>query len=378
MDKSVVEAPIVISFLQHESIGVDHVDIRDRADHLATNARLTVYWDGDVPVAQAYYDEQVPDQFGTPETLPPDPQGSVSVVICTRDRPDELARCLASLPQQTLVPDEIIVVDNASVTDETRQVAQAAGVRYVREDRPGLDIARNTGAKSATGDFVAYTDDDVILTPNWLRRLTGAMDTDDIWGTTGLVLPAELVTPAQLHFERQWGFGRGFSKIDFGPEFVQRHDRFGIPAWDVGAGASMAFRRAIFDKIGFFDERLDVGAAGCSGDSEMWHRILHAGGTCRYTPTSVAFHYHRRAEEGLRKQLRAYMSGHVAALLVQNERSGRRANLRRLYLSLPIHYLRETLRKRREDEPSRYLKEQVLGCIDGWKFYRNAPRPDEC
>jgi hypothetical protein len=73
-----------------------------------------------------------------------------SVLICTRDRPDELRRCLASLPQQTLRPREVIVIDNASRDGRTREVALAAGAIYLREDRPGLDIARNAGARRAT------------------------------------------------------------------------------------------------------------------------------------------------------------------------------------------------------------------------------------
>src|SRR5258706_9785296 len=93
------------------------------------------------------------------------PSLTAGVVICTRDRPDELARCLASLPRQSLRPREIIVVDNASRDGRTREVAFAAGATYLREDRPGLDIARNTGALRVTSEIVAYTDDDVLLHP---------------------------------------------------------------------------------------------------------------------------------------------------------------------------------------------------------------------
>ena len=112
---------------------------------------------------------------------------------------------------QSRGPDQVVVVDNASCDDgRTRAVALAAGVDYVREDRPGLDIARNRGVRAATGDIVAFTDDDVRLHPRWLERLTAAFDADRIMAVTGLVLPAELETPAQIHFEKYWGFGRGY------------------------------------------------------------------------------------------------------------------------------------------------------------------------
>jgi GT2 family glycosyltransferase len=119
---------------------------------------------------------------------------------------------------------------------------------------------------------------------------------------TGLVLPAELATEAQLHFETYWGFGRGYRRIDFISVFFESDRMRGCPVWEIGAGANMAFRREVFEKVGLFDERLDVGAAGCSGDSEFWHRVLTHGGVCRYEPGAVAYHFHRRDWAGLSNQ----------------------------------------------------------------------------
>ena len=89
----------------------------------------------------------------------------VSVVICTRDRPGELARCLASLPIQTRVPDQVIVVDNASSDGRTHEVVVKAEAIYVREDWSGLGFARNAGVRAASGHIIVYTDDDVACTP---------------------------------------------------------------------------------------------------------------------------------------------------------------------------------------------------------------------
>lgn len=300
--------------------------------------------------------------------------GRVSVVICTRDRPVELARCLASLQRQSRPPDEIVVVDNASVDLRTRDAALAAGVGYVREDRPGLDIARNSGALAATGDLVFYTDDDVALHPHWLARMVGAFDAD-IDAVTGIVLPGELETNAQWHFERYWGFGKGFRRVDFGADFFAADRVDGCPAWEVGAGASMGFRASVFREVGLFDERLDVGAAGCSGDSEYWHRLLSHGRRCRYDPAAVAYHFHRRDIEGLRKQLRAYMRGHSAALLVQYERSGNRGNLRRLLWVMPQWFMRRWLSRRPAATSNRFLRDEVAGYLSGIGFYLSAPRP---
>jgi glycosyltransferase involved in cell wall biosynthesis len=302
-----------------------------------------------------------------PSSNPQADRQSLSLVICTRDRPGELDRCLKSLPAQTRPPDEVIVVDNASRTDDTRRVAERHGAAYVREERPGLDIARNAGAAASQGDIIAYTDDDTILHPAWLSRIADAFDDPKIWAVTGLVLPAELETPAQCIFEKVWGFGRGFQRRDFGPQFYAETRRRACPAWEIGGGANMAFRRNVFADIGGFDERLDVGAAGCSGDSEYWNRLLHAGGTCRYEPSAVVYHYHRRGVEGLSAQIRAYMRGHVVALLVQFERTGERGNLRRLSRSLPGWYLRQGLRclAGRRNASICLWFEEVCGCLEG-------------
>lgn len=371
------------------------------ADFIAPGPRCwIIFWWGDWPVGQAEHVGEAGQKIALEplvertvaadvltrarkateaEALKPTPgRPSVSVVICTRDRPDELARCLASLPQQTLVPSQVVVVDNASVDDRTRAAAWAAGVDYLREDRPGLDIARNAGTRAAIGELILYTDDDVLLHPRWAERLVAAFDSPEILGVTGLVLPAELETGAQEHFERHWSFGRGYSRIDFGREFFASDKRFGCAAWNVGAGASMAFRREVFETIGYFDERLDVGAAGCSGDSEYWHRLLTSGGVCRYEPSAVAFHYHRRDYAGLSKQIFHYMRGHSAALLVQFERSGNLGNLRRALWSLPGWYARRLARVmvRGRSEHDRFLRQEIAGYASGLRYYWFCPRSD--
>jgi GT2 family glycosyltransferase len=369
--------------------GVTHVAVTSPADVVGTGLRdgMTVFWHGDRPIGHVLMHEgwrigshidHVDADFllaiGHELQRQAGPAVSASVVICTRDRPDQLAACLASLPRQSYRPHEIIVVDNASSDQRTHDVALAAGVIYVREDRPGLDIARNTGVLRAAGDIVAFTDDDVLLHPKWLERLVAAFDRPQVAAVTGLVLPAEIATEAQRHFETYWGFGKGYRERDFDSSSFRSHRRDTFPAWEVGAGASMAFRRDVFERIGLFDERLDVGQAGCSGDSEYWYRLLASGYTCRYAPSSVAFHSHRRTIEGLASQIFYYMRGHVAALLVQYERTALRGNRVRAYLYLPTWYTYRLLRRAigRKRIADRFLKEEIAGCVSGFRFYHGT------
>jgi glycosyltransferase involved in cell wall biosynthesis len=369
-------------------VPIVHVELLDEANHdwQPDGPSLVITTVNGLPIGQVYCDRGGFDRsafLAGDDKHPAEGVGrkpsTASVVICTRDRPDDLARCLASFPAQKRRPDEVIVVDNASKDDRTRQVALAAGVTYVREDRPGLDFARNTGARTAKSEIVAYTDDDVVLHPFWLENLVAAFDMPDIVAVTGLVLPGALKTEAQYIFETEWGFGRGYQVRIFDERFYNETRQIGSPVWEVGAGASMAFRKKVFSDIGYFDERLDVGAAGCSGDSEFWYRILHFGGKCRYEPTAVAYHFHRETEEGLGRQLRAYMSGHTAALLVQYERTGEFGNLRHLFYELPKHYLRKIAKRiiRGRNYENFFLKDEMIGCVKGVWFYLTAKRSVE-
>ncbi len=365
--------------------GVNHVVISGTVDCPAGGLPegMTVFWwkdrpaghffvgSGTAPASSACIDENSLARIAAEEQAKRPPAFSASVVICTRDRPEELRRCLASLPRQTYPPQEIIVVDNASRHQSTRDVALAAGAVYVREDRAGLDIARNTGARRATSDIVAYTDDDVLLHRRWLERLVAAFDHPELAAVTGLVLPAELATEAQRHFETYWSFGRGYHRQDFDAAGFAADTNGVFPAWEIGAGASMAFRREIFDRVGLFDERLDVGQAGCSGDSEFWYRLLAKGYSCRYEPSSVAFHFHRRTMESLSSQIFHYMRGHAAALLVQHERTGIASNRTQAFCRMPRWYglrLWHWLRGIRTAQ-DRFLREEITGYLSGLLFY---------
>lgn len=296
-----------------------------------------------------------------------------SLIICTRNRTEALSRCLRSLERLSYRPLEIIVVDNAPSSDETRQlVSSLPSIRYILEPRPGLSVARNTGIKASQGEFIAFTDDDALIHPDWLLRLYQGFKTPDIMAVTGLMLPAELETESQFIFEAGvTNFIWGYRQRTFNADFFRDTRRVGAPVWRIGAGVNMAFRRQIFDKVGYFDERLGAGASGCSEDSEMWYRIVAEGYSCRYEPTAVVFHYHRRESENFQAQIYQYMRGHVTALLIQFARYQHWGNLYRLFVDLPKYYLGLLLKtvlnwNRKMAQP--YLS-GIWGCLAGIKYY---------
>lgn len=297
---------------------------------------------------------------------------STSIVICTRNRPEHLQKCLASLINNINSTTEILVVDNDPEDQQAKEVVAAfAGVRYILEKRKGLDIARNTGARFSLNDIIAYVDDDVIIPENWLKNISACFNDPLTMAVTGLVLPADLSTEAQVIFERDWGFNKGYLPKTFDQLFFKKHADTGAPVWDIGAGANMAFRREAFLYAGWFDERLDVGRAGCSGDSEMWFRILAEGWNCCYFPHLYVYHYHRSSMEALKDQLFHYMKGHVCALLVQHEKYPFTGNFKRVNSRMPTYYAKRlakvVLKGYQKKDP--FLLTEIKGCLAGKNYY---------
>lgn len=271
---------------------------------------------------------------------PPDTLPTVSVILCTRDRPEALKTCLRSLQNLSTPPHEIIVVDNAPRTTATQElVAQMPEIKYVCEPKPGLSIARNTGIEHSSGEIIAFTDDDVIVHQDWSLRLAQSFLDPNIFAVTGVVIPSELETEAQVIFEiGQGGLSGEYRPLVFDRDFFESNQAKSVPVWQIGAGANMAFRRNIFDKVGYFDKRLGAGASGCSEDSELWYRILAKGLSCHREPTAVVYHCHRRSRETLNRQMYQYMRGHISALFLQFLKYKHWGNLRRA-IFLSLHYL---------------------------------------
>ncbi len=297
-------------------------------------------------------------------------EASVSVIVCTRNRPESLKNCLGALLKLEPAPFEIIVVDNAPQDTATRDtVTQFDGVIHLPEPAPGLSHARNSGIARSSGDIVAFTDDDVHVHPRWVERIRETLAQQNACGMTGLVLPAELETESQVRFETDLGgFNRGYRPIVFDSFFLKSMLKRAVPVWAIGAGANMAFRREVFTRIGLFDSRLGAGAAGCSEDSELWYRMLVAGMRIIYDPRAVVLHSHRIERRALINQTKQYMRGHVVALLVQFEKHGHVGNLRRLFAELPRHYWKEVKRGRLRRDWSLFLS-QCVGCVWGLATY---------
>ncbi|MFE1015880.1 glycosyltransferase [Streptomyces sp. NPDC058794] len=253
-----------------------------------------------------------------PEPLPaPPPAG---VVIATRERAGQLARALDSLLAQDHPDFEIVVVDNAPVTQETRELVErkyGERVRYVCEPVPGLAIAHNRGLAAVRGQVVAFTDDDVVADPRWLTELTAPFATDPELGcTTGLILPARLRTTAQVLLESHGGFAKGFTPRTYDPARPPADEPlFPFTAGRFGSGANMAFRTAVLRSVGGFDPATGAGTRARGGDDLYgFVRVLAEGRRLRYTPSALVWHHHRETWRDLETQAYGYGAGLTAYL----------------------------------------------------------------
>ena len=299
---------------------------------------------------------------------------SVCIAVCTKDRPRLLERCLRSIlaiEREGLGASvQVLVVDNAPSDKSTRELVESLpGVLYAREPKAGLDFARNRALQECRSDLLAFLDDDVTADPAWLRGLLEAWrENPDAGAFTGLVLPLELQTRAQILFETMGGFGRGFEKIRFG-QTLPGNPAYPCGAGTFGAGANMILRRDVLLELGGFDEALDTGRPlPGGGDLDIFYRVVRAGHPLAYEPNCAVFHEHRRDMKALRRQYWSWGLGFMAFVskCYQTDPS-QRSKLRglvRWWFGYQLTNLRRSVR-RRYPLPPHMIVAELRGGIQG-------------
>jgi len=247
----------------------------------------------------------------------------ISVVIATRNRLASLQECLQSILALDYPNFEVIVVDNAPSSEETAHFfhttfSGSRKVRYLREDIPGLAVAHNRALVEVNAPLVAFTDDDVLVDPLWLRALASDFQRDpEVACVTGMILPYELGTLPQLWLEQFSGFGKGCRRIEFDLS-DHRPDSFLFPftAGQFGSGANMAFRTSVLKALGGFDPALGTGTVSKGGDDlAVFFDVVTKGFRLVYEPDAILYHRHRRDYAGLADQAYGYGVGLSAFLM---------------------------------------------------------------
>ena len=241
----------------------------------------------------------------------------LTVVVCSRDRPAQLAMCLPPLRQLRYNAFEVVVVDNAPSDDESAKrfrsvVGDDPRFRYVMEPRPGLSRARNRGLAEASFAHVAFTDDDVLVDPLWLDGVARGFSRDrNVGCVTGLIPSAQLDTPFQRYFDqRVWWSSRLEPHVYDLVERARESRLFPFDAGRIGTGANFAFDRGLIEDLGGFDTALGAGSPTRGGeDLDAFVRVLRAGRSIVYEPSAIVWHLHRTAFEELSRQLYGFGMG---------------------------------------------------------------------
>ncbi|MEX2554348.1 MAG: glycosyltransferase [Actinomycetota bacterium] len=202
----------------------------------------------------------------------------LSVVVPTRDRPEMLRRCLASIRKSLGDAGELIVVDSASRDEAAVSIAAEVGARYLKAELPGAGRARNAGWRAATQEVVGFVDDDMTVAPDWAETVRDAFAMKPGLGfVTGKVLPPP----------EQAGAAHPIALVD-APDALDHQPR---TARHEGISGNFAARRGALASIGGFDELLGAGVPFKGGeDFDLFDRLIASGVPGRYEPSILAHH----------------------------------------------------------------------------------------
>lgn len=238
---------------------------------------------------------------------------TVSVIIITLNRPDCVRRCLAALAQQDRQVSQVMVVD-ASTDARTRDVvAKFPGVQYLRNDNGfgRMMASRNVGLLHATGDIIAFVDDDAYAEPQWLAELIKTYDEGgpSVGAVGGRVIGDGADAAAGIGMIRANGTIAGNFGADPGRTIEVDHVM----------GCNMSFRREVLAKLGGFREDYP-GISGIREDTDMLLRVGAAGYKVLFNPRAAVEHVAAPQARGSRFDTRYafYAARNHTVLLIRN------------------------------------------------------------
>lgn len=234
---------------------------------------------------------------------------NVSVVMCTRNRPDTLGQALESVAECDYPTYDVHVMDQSTddlskkVVDEiATRFAHKLKINYHHLDKAGLSRAYNLGIAASTGEIVAGTDDDVVVPNDWVAQVAKAFANDKEAG----LLYGQVLVPESLQEAERNGLVVPALPILKHERMIKGGSRYRV----FGMGANFALRRSILERVGPFDEALGGGGPlRSSQDFDLAYRVYRAGYAVILVPEVKVDHYGSRTGDQWGGTMKAYGVG---------------------------------------------------------------------
>ncbi len=233
-----------------------------------------------------------------------DESPSVTVVVPVRNCEKTIGKTLDALGKIDYPRDrlEVIVVDGIS-SDKTKDIVQQYPVRLLTQNAEGLNQARNAGLENSTGEIIAYTDGDCVVSPKWLRKIVDNFDDPEVGAVGGNVEGYKKDNLFAQYADN--------SVIRVMPFSSRRVTLDHLKPFLYAPGCNMAFRRSTLEKAGLFNPNIRYGF----DEFETLERIIKSGYKIVFDPEVLVQHQHRSSLREIMRQAFNYGTG--GALLVK-------------------------------------------------------------
>ena len=297
---------------------------------------------------------------------------TVTVIVCTRDRPALLKRCLEALSAQKYDRFDVLVVDNAS-TQPVRDLCEQAGVTWLWAPVPGLTRARNMGARQARSEIIAYIDDDAIVEEGWLQAMASEFSDPAVGAVTGRVRYMKAIANSRSISDEEAPADRARPRAAFDRTTANWFCKacFG----GIGDGGNMAFRRDLIAAEVPFDERLGRGQLLDSGDEHVvFASLIARGHRIAHSPQAIVRHPAPATPSLLKARRLLDMRSSIAYLMfLWREFPTHRSEILG-FLRRAVFRRTRMLRVRLSDPAGLSLREAMRAALGGILLYRKARR----
>jgi glycosyltransferase involved in cell wall biosynthesis len=241
-----------------------------------------------------------------------------SIIVPTRNRPKPIETFLQSLEESKILErkdTEIIIINNSAEEGGLESICNKYGVLYLCEQKTGKSYALNTGVANARGEYLVFTDDDVIVKDySWIDKLHANFErSSKIAYVSGNVVAYAIKTNVQRQWEKKGGLSKGSKPKYFNQSYLSTFKFKPWPLTKICAGANCMIKKEALDKAGGFSTFFGPGAPIGHGESLLiGHELIRLGYELCYEPEAKVYHNHPESETDIKQKLFLYAKGDTA------------------------------------------------------------------